>query len=93
MASNAHAITAPRHTSYNDFNEGLHLEEAGWEHVPGDELPRDEYDVIVEDWACEALHALKPELADEPGCAELVVHELNQAVLDAHNGLVRPTSV
>jgi type I restriction enzyme R subunit len=63
-------------------------EEAGWEHAPGDELPRDEHDVVVEDWAREALLALNPELADEPESAELVLHELDQAVLDAHNGLV-----
>ena len=63
-------------------------EEAGWEHLPGDELPRDEHDVIVEDRAREAMLALNPELIDDPESAELVLHELNQAVLDAHNGLV-----
>ncbi|MBO0610684.1 type I restriction endonuclease subunit R [Myceligenerans salitolerans] len=63
-------------------------EEAGWERIPGDELPRDWHDVIIEGWAREALLALNPELADDPESAELVLHELNQAVLDAHNGLV-----
>ncbi|MFJ2351564.1 type I restriction endonuclease subunit R [Glutamicibacter sp. NPDC087673] len=63
-------------------------EEAGWEHFLGNALPRDEHDVIIEDWAREALLALNPELVDDPESAELVLHELNQAVLDAHNGLV-----
>ncbi|MFF2352952.1 type I restriction endonuclease subunit R [Kitasatospora sp. NPDC058115] len=63
-------------------------EETGWERLRGDELPRREHDVIVEDWAREALLALNPELADDPESADLVLHELNQAVLDAHNGLV-----
>ncbi|WP_280505061.1 type I restriction endonuclease subunit R [Nocardia farcinica] len=63
-------------------------EEAGWEPIAGDELPRDEHDVLVEDWAREALLALNPELVDDFESAELVLHELNQAVLDAHNGLV-----
>ncbi|MFI2228694.1 type I restriction endonuclease subunit R [Nocardia testacea] len=63
-------------------------EEAGWEPIPGDELPRDEHDVIVEDWAREALLALNPDLIYDAESAELVFHELNQAILDAHNGLV-----
>ncbi|MDP9904806.1 type I restriction endonuclease subunit R [Arthrobacter bambusae] len=63
-------------------------EEAGWEHIPGQEQPRDEHDVIVEDWAREALLGLNPDLVDDPESAELVLHELNQAVLDANNGLV-----
>ena len=63
-------------------------EEAGWEHLQGDQLPRDEHDVAVEEWFREALLALNPELVDDPESADLVIHELNQAVLDAHNGLV-----
>ncbi|MFF1505859.1 type I restriction endonuclease subunit R [Streptomyces sp. NPDC058326] len=63
-------------------------EEAGWEHIPGDELPRDNHDVIIEAWAREALLALNPELVDDPESAELILHEINQAILDAHNGLV-----
>jgi len=63
-------------------------EEAGWERFRGDELPRDEHDVVIEDWAREALLALNPELVEDPESADLVLHQLNQAVLDAHNGLV-----
>ncbi|MEU4651696.1 type I restriction endonuclease subunit R [Nocardia fluminea] len=63
-------------------------EEAGWAPIPGDELPRDEHDVIIEDWAREALLVLNPELVDDPESTELVLHELNQAVLDANNGIV-----
>lgn len=63
-------------------------EEAGWEHIPSDELPRDNHDVVIETWAMEALLALNPELVDDPESAELILHEINQAILDAHNGLV-----
>ncbi len=41
-------------------------EEAGWEHLPGDELPRDDHDVIVEDSVREALLALNPDLVGDP---------------------------
>ncbi|NIK54623.1 type I restriction endonuclease subunit R [Kribbella shirazensis] len=63
-------------------------EEAGWERTPGVELPRDQHDVVIEPWAREALLGLNPELADDPESADIVLHEVNQAVLDAHNGLV-----
>lgn len=63
-------------------------EEAGWEHIPGDKLPRNQHDVIIEEWAREALLALNPDLVDDPETADLVLHELNQVILDAHNGLV-----
>lgn len=63
-------------------------EEAGWERLHGDELPRDEHDVVVEEWAREALLALNPEIVNDPESADLVLHEINQAVLDANNGLV-----
>ncbi|MBW0275204.1 type I deoxyribonuclease HsdR [Nocardia sp. MH4] len=63
-------------------------EEVGWEHISGDELPRDIHDVIVESWVREAILALNPELIGDPESTELVLHGLNQAVLDAHNGLV-----
>lgn len=63
-------------------------EEAGWNRLPGDELPRDEHDVVIDDWARDALLALNSELADDPESVELVLHEINRAVLDAHNGLV-----
>lgn len=63
-------------------------EEADWSHLSGDELPRDEHDVVIEEWAREALIALNPELVDDPESADLVMHEINQGILDAHNGLV-----
>lgn len=63
-------------------------EEAGWEPVHGADLPRDEHDVVIEEWVREALLALNPELVEDPESADLVLHEINQAVLDAHNGLV-----
>lgn len=63
-------------------------EDAGWEHIPGTVLPRDEHDVVVEVWAREALLRLNPELLDEPENVDAVLHQVNQAILDAHNGLV-----
>ncbi|SDN05093.1 type I restriction endonuclease subunit R [Allokutzneria albata] len=63
-------------------------EDAGWEHVPGIVLPRDEHDVVIESWAREALLALNPDLAEDPESADMVLFEINQAILDAQNGLV-----
>lgn len=63
-------------------------EESGWERSPGDDLPRDEHDAVIEDWARAALLALNPELVDAPETTDVVLHQINQAVLDAHNGLV-----
>ncbi|MGA4670399.1 type I restriction endonuclease subunit R [Propionibacteriaceae bacterium Y1923] len=71
-------------------------EDAGWEHVPGRDLPgiagpRDEHDVLVEPWVREALVRLNPDLATGPNAADnldAVLHEVEQAILDAQNGLV-----
>lgn len=68
-------------------------EEADWEHIEGRDLPgvnsaRDEHDVLVEPWVREALLRLNPDLAPEPGNVDAVLHQLNQAILDASNGLV-----
>lgn len=73
-------------------------EDAGWEHIPGASLPgvdspRDEHDVLVEPWIREALIALNPDLDPSFGgnAAEnldLVLYEINKAILDAQNGLV-----
>lgn len=63
-------------------------EDAGWEHVRGVDLPRDEHDVVIEPWAREALLALNPDLAQDPESADMVLFEVNQAILDAQNGLV-----
>lgn len=63
-------------------------EEAGWVHICGADLPRDEHDVVIESWARESLLALNPDLVDDPESVDLVLHEINQAILDANNGLV-----
>ena len=63
-------------------------EEAGWDRLHGAELPRDDHDVLIDDWTREALLTLNPELVDDPESLDLVMHEINQTVLDAHNGLV-----
>jgi len=70
--------------------------DAGWEHVPGGDLPgvggpRDEHDVLVEPWVRQALVRLNPDLsaeADGPANLDAILHEVEQAILDAQNGLV-----
>ncbi|WP_134666160.1 MULTISPECIES: type I restriction endonuclease subunit R [unclassified Amycolatopsis] len=63
-------------------------EDAGWEHVSGADLPRDEREVVIEPWVREALLALNPDLAEDSESADMVLFEINQAILDAQNGLV-----
>ncbi len=63
-------------------------EDAGWEHVPGVELPRDEHDVAIELWVREALLVLNPELGDDHESFDLVLHEIDHAILSARDGLV-----
>lgn len=71
-------------------------EDAGWRHVTGRDLPgvagpRDEHDVLVEPWVREALIRLNPDLANGPDAADnldAILHEVDQAILDAHNGLI-----
>src|SRR5665647_3076621 len=59
--------------------------EAGWEHVRGDDLPRQTTDVLVGPWVLEALDALNPTLAGEPENTDAVMAELRAAVLSAPN--------
>jgi type I restriction enzyme R subunit len=75
-------------------------EDAGWEHIAGADLPgssgkrggRDEHDVLVELWVQETLLSLNPDLnpanGGNPENLDLMLREVNQAVLDAQNGLV-----
>jgi type I restriction enzyme R subunit len=58
---------------------------AGWEHVRGDDLPRQTTDVLVGPWVLEALAALNPALAGEPENTDAVIAELRAAVLSAPN--------
>jgi type I restriction enzyme R subunit len=55
----------------------------GWEHVPGDELPRDSTDVVVEEWLIEALEVLNPGLHGSPERMEEVLPLVRSAVLSA----------
>lgn len=68
-------------------------EEAGWQHIPGAELPgidgpRDEHDVLVESWVREALLLLNPDLVDDAESTDMVLADVKRAILDAQNGLV-----
>ena len=65
-------------------------EEAGWEYIAGVDLPRDGSltDVVIDEWAREALLALNSELAGEVESTEIVMAEVQRAVLDARDGLI-----
>lgn len=65
-------------------------EEVGWLYVPGIDLPRDESlaDVVIDQWAREALLELNPELANDEESTEVVMAEVLRAVLDARDGLI-----
>lgn len=68
-------------------------EDAGWDYVPGVDFPgidghRDEHDVLIEPWVREALLALNPDLVDDPESTDMVLAEVNRAILDAQNGPV-----
>jgi type I restriction enzyme R subunit len=63
-------------------------QDAGWEYMPGSELPRDEHDVVVERWAHAALLQYNPDLVDDEESADMVLADFGRAVLDAQNGLV-----
>lgn len=55
----------------------------GWEHVPGDQLPRDVNDVIVEEWLLEALEVLNPALHGSPERVEETVPMVRSTILSA----------
>ena len=64
--------------------------EAGWSHIRGEDLPRqDNHEVVIEVWALEAITTLNPDLADDGEGVQDVLTELRSAVLSAGNdGLV-----
>ena len=55
----------------------------GWTHIPGDELPREFTDVVVEEWLIEALEVLNPGLHGSPERVEEVLPLVRSAVLSA----------
>lgn len=63
-------------------------EGAGWDYIPGSQLPRDEHDVLVESWTRESLVNLNRDLAEDSASTDAVLLEINRALLDADNGLV-----
>ena len=65
--------------------------EAGWAHIRGEDLPRqDNHEVVIEVWALEAIATLNPDLADDEEGIQNVLAELKSGVLSAGNdGLVR----
>ena len=55
----------------------------GWEHVPGELVPRERTDPIVEEWVLEALDVLNPELQGFPERVDEVLPLIRQAVMSA----------
>jgi type I restriction enzyme R subunit len=61
----------------------------GWEHVPGNELPREHTDALCEQWLIEALEVLNPEFHGFPERVDEVLPTIRMAVLAAASeGLV-----
>lgn len=54
-----------------------------WKHIPGDELPRESTDVVVEEWLIEALEVLNSGLHGSPERVEEVLPLVRSAVLSA----------
>ena len=61
---------------------------AGWTHIPGEGLPRDHVDVIVEPWVTEALLRLNGGLADDEPSTDLVLADILLTLGTAVDGLV-----
>ncbi len=61
----------------------------GWEHVPGQELPRESTDAVVEDWLIESLAVLNIAIPGSPERVDEVLPTIRMAVLGAASeGLV-----
>lgn len=58
---------------------------SGWQHIRGDDLPRQTTEVLVGGWVLEALTALNPDLAEDEDNTDAVMGELRAAVLSAPN--------
>lgn len=61
---------------------------AEWEHITGEDLPRNHHDVIVAPWVKQAITDLNPELAHDTVSAELVLDDILTTVTSAVDGLV-----
>ena len=60
------------------------LQELGWEHVPGAELPREKHRCLVSRSGCiEAIETLNPDLVGEPERVDEVLPLVRSAVLSA----------
>lgn len=61
---------------------------SAWEHVAGEDLPRDHHDVVVAPWVKQAITDLNPELVKDTASAELVLDDILATITSAVNGLV-----
>lgn len=61
---------------------------SGWEHISGEELPRNHHDVIIAPWVKEAIADLNLELAQDPSSADLVLEDILATITSAVDGLV-----
>jgi type I restriction enzyme R subunit len=61
---------------------------AGWDHIRGENLPRNHHDVVIASWVKQAITDLNPELAQDLASAELVLDDILATVTSAVDGLV-----
>ena len=61
------------------------LVQAGWEHIPGRDLPRDRSKVLIEDDVRASLRALNPDLAKRDDRVEAALVVMRQAILTAED--------
>lgn len=66
------------------------LSKNGWTYVPPKKLPRQENDILVEDYIKEALTNLNPEIKKNPDLAEEVLYKLRAIIISVRGtGLVK----
>ena len=56
------------------------LQEAGWDYVPADQLPRAESEVMVESYVRDALIRFNPCIAENPSHADTVIYKLRALI-------------
>jgi type I restriction enzyme, R subunit len=61
---------------------------AGWDHIHGEDLPRNHHDVVIAPWVKQAITDLNPELAQDTASAELVLEDILTTITSAVDGLV-----
>ena len=75
--------------SVEDFIKDI-LTAQGWTFIPGSELPRQETDVLVEEYVRRALIKLNPAIETDPDRADEIIYKLRAIILSARGtGIVK----